>query len=359
MRTALLLVLLLACHGSAGSSHDATPGMDGAFDAEVDSGDGDVDAGVMPDAGTEDAAAPDASGPEIDCDAIPQGPFPFTRTSIFSSSEAEYGAEDFVFDREGYLVLVDRYTSTMFRLERRERPELVVGNLGTLSSAGTRILPNGKVVVADEGGPILLVGRDRSITPIATGYTSFNGLVVGIDGAIYGASYTYGVVRIDPETEQATVLYNVTSGGIDGITFSPDYRTLYFNEGEIYSAGEGRLLKGTLTSTGGLVDVQSVGRPLETTQGTLDGMTTDVCGNIYIAAQNISTDACTGSALVRVTPAGESSILTCMPEAFTPSLNFGSGRGDWDRNTVYVIDWFGFLYEVEVGVPGRREPHLE
>ena len=359
MRSALTLLLLcLACERTETQTLiDAAVGMDAAPDDS-----GTFDAGVTQDAASEDAgfedAARDASEPPVDCDAIPQGPFSFTRISL-AGADLSYGAEDFVFDREGYLVMVDRYTSTMFRMKRRERPELVVGNLGTLSSAGTRILPDGDVVVADEGGPILLVDRNRSITPIATGFTSFNGLVVGMDGAIYGASYTYGVVRIDPETSEGTVLFNVPSGGIDGITFSPDYRTLYFNEGEIYSAGDGRLFRGTLTSTGGLIDVESMGRPLETTQGTLDGMTTDVCGNIYIAAQNIYTDDCSGSALVRVTTRGESQILACLSEAFTPSLNFGSGFGDWDRNTIYVIDWGGYLYEVPVGVPGRREPHLQ
>ena len=43
--------------------------------------------------------------------------------------------------------------------------------------------------------------------------------------------------------------------------------------------------------------------------------------------------------------------------AFTPSLSFGSGVGDWDRSTLYVIDWNGKLYEVPVGVPGRSLPH--
>lgn len=79
---------------------------------------------------------------------------------------------------------------------------------------------------------------------------------------------------------------------------------------------------------------------------------------MYIATQNVNNPHCAGSSVVRVDPDAEAEIVTCFGNtAFTPSLSFGSGLGGWDRSTLYVIDWYGKLYEVPVGVPGRPEPH--
>jgi hypothetical protein len=41
-----------------------------------------------------------------------------------------------------------------------------------------------------------------------------------------------------------------------------------------------------------------------------------------------------------------------------PALNFGSGVGDWQADKLYVMDFLGKMYEVDVGVPGKWEPHL-
>ena len=72
----------------------------------------------------------------------------------------------------------------------------------------------------------------------------------------------------------------------------------------------------------------------------------------------VSNMHCAGSSVVRVDPDDQAEIVTCLGNmAFTPSLSFGSGVGDWDRSTLYVIDWNGKLYEVPVGVPGRSLPH--
>jgi sugar lactone lactonase YvrE len=297
---------------------------------------------------------PDAEIPVTDCDNLPAGPLPFNTISITS------GAEDFVFDRDGNLVLVDRWTGDVIKVTKDGVRHLFVPGIGTYSSAGTRMLANGDIVVADEAGPIVKVTPQGGVSQIVTNYSGFNGLVVGMDDKIYGASYQHGVVRTDPVASTATLLVSIGDyAGVDGITFSPDYETIYFNEGEIYSQGDGRLFRMRLLPDGTIADLTDLGRPLMATQGTLDGMTTDVCGNVYIAASWIQTAGCAASALVRVLPeGGPGEILACLP-GFTPSLNFGSGFGGWDPMSIYVIDWGGSVYEVPVGVMGKPEPHLQ
>ena len=45
--------------------------------------------------------------------------------------------------------------------------------------------------------------------------------------------------------------------------------------------------------------------------------------------------------------------------AVIPALNFGlPDSGGWHLDRLYVMDFMGALWEVDVGVPGKWEPHL-
>lgn len=296
--------------------------------------------------------------PAYDCSDIPELPVEvmMVRTVI--------GAEDFEFDAHGNAVVPQRGPNALFLYPREGEPVLLNPDINLGSTAGCAILPDGDIVVADEAQPLIArIDPDTGqVTPISYGggLAGCNGLTVGSDGMMYGASYTSGVLRIDPDTAEAEVLYSRprTYEGIDGITFSPDEAFLYFNEGEIYQQGDGSLFRGTFG--GGLLDeVEDLGPPLSGSQGTIDGMTTDVCGNVYIAAQNVNSPLCAGSSTIRVTPDNEVEIVACFGNLVnTPSLSFGSGIGGWERDALYVIDWGGQIYELPVGVPGMPLPHL-
>lgn len=308
-----------------------------------------LDVGVIPDLPTGDE-----TGVEFDCSDIPDLPVDYTIVRDV------YGAEDLEFDGNGNLVIAVRGTNALFLYPREGAPMLLNPDLNLASITGTAILPDGDIVVADEGqSKIARVNPDDgTVTYISYSGSGSNGLVVGNDGFMYAASYGSGVLRIDPEDGTTQFLYDLTSG-IDGITFGPDYDLLYFNEGEIYQAGDGRLFRGHLDGGEEFEEVEDLGPPLEATQGTVDGMTADVCGNVYIATQNVNNGGCAGSSVVRVTPEDEPELVTCFGNsAFTPSLTFGSGLGDWELDSLYVIDWYGKIYEVPVGVPGRPLPHL-
>lgn len=296
--------------------------------------------------------------PMFDCTQIPELP---VGASVV---RAVPGGEDLEFDANGNLVLAVRGQNALFLIPRVGDQVLLNPDINLTSTAGTAVLPDGDIVVADEFSP-LIARVDPStgqMTPITygPGIGGCNGLIVGSDGMLYCATYwngppTSGVVRIDPDTGDAEMLY--PAPGIDGITFAADESFLYFNEGEFYGAGTGRLFRAPFD--GDLGDVEDLGPPLAATQGTVDGMVSDVCGNIYIATQGVNSPECAGSSLVRVAPDDTVEIAACFGNgAFTPGVAFGSGVGGWEADAAYVIDWVGVVWEVPLGVPGAVLPHL-
>ncbi len=296
--------------------------------------------------------------PMFDCTSIPD--LPVDATVVRNVP----GGEDLEFDALGNLVLAVRGQNALFLIPRDGDQVLLNPDINLTSTAGTAVLPNGDIVVADEFSPLIArVDPDNGqMTPITygPGIGGCNGLIVGSDGMLYCATYwdgppTSGVARIDPDTGDAEFLYQAP--GIDGITFAADESFLYFNEGEFYGAGTGRLFRAPFD--GDLGDVEDLGPPLAATQGTVDGMVSDVCGNVYIATQGLNSPECAGSAAVRVTPDDTVDIVACFGNnSFTPGVAFGSGVGGWEADALYVIDWLGVVWELPVGVPGAVLPHL-
>jgi len=297
--------------------------------------------------------------PMFDCTDIPELPVEATVVRTVP------GGEDLEFDAHGNVVIAERGQNALFLIPREGDQVLINPDINLTSTAGTAVLPDGDIVVADEFSPLIarVDPETGQMTPITygPGIGGCNGLIVGSDGMLYCATYwdgppTSGVARIDPDNGDAEFLY--PAPGIDGITFAADETFLYFNEGEFYGAGTGHLFRAPFED-GELDEVEDLGPPLAATQGTVDGMVSDVCGNVYIATQGLNSPACAGSSTVRVTPEDEVEIVACFGNnSFTPGLAFGSGVGGWEADTLYVIDWFGVLWEVPVGVPGAPLPHL-
>ena len=136
----------------------------------------------------------------------------------------------------------------------------------------------------------------------------------------------------------------------DGITFSPDYKTLYFDEemGNLHRApvnedgmlGEPTLIDNLFEAVGTVEGL-----------GLLDGMTADACGNVYVVDME--------GRVIRATPSNEIEVavdLTSEYFPFIPAVNFGSGVGGWKRDHLYIISFDVGIYEVEIGAIGKPEP---
>lgn len=296
--------------------------------------------------------------PMFDCTDIPELPIEATVVRMVP------GAEDLEFDANGNIVVAVRGQNALFLIPREGDQVLLNPDIDLISTAGTVVLPDGDIVVADEFSPQMArvdpdTGQMEKIT-YGPGIGGCNGLIVGSDGMLYCASYwdgppTSGVARIDPENGDSEMLY--PHAGIDGITFAADETYIYFNEGEFYGGGTGHLYRAPFD--GDLGEVEDLGAPFAATQGTADGMVSDVCGNVYVAMQGVNNPECAGSSAVRVAPDNTVEIVSCLGNSsFTPGIAFGSGVGGWEADALYVIDWYGVVWEIPVGIPGAVQPHL-
>lgn len=226
----LLLVLLIACEptkipvgdtgGDAPADSDSAPATD-----THDTVDSASDSGSTPETGTDTAT--------VDCEALPDLPVEADQYSGFTT------AEDFAFTRDGLVVSVDAY-GNLVAIAMDGTQTLLRPGVG--STAGTRILPDGDVVVANVGeGSVQRISlTDGGITTLASGFPYPNGLDLGLDGLIYVADTNQGrLYQIDPDsgetTEVARGLYSP-----NGVALSPDGETLYvgsFGGGAVYAIG--------------------------------------------------------------------------------------------------------------------------
>ena len=248
-----LLTLLLGCGPAGGSLGGDLPAGDDDQAADDDDLAVDDDDGVDDDddADDDDAGDDDDTTP---CEGLNPVPTSWvTHTGITS-------AEDFVFDLEGYVVSVDGQGNLVRSSQDGQTSLVVPGVVG--DSAGISMLPGGDVVVADPwAGTLVVVSSEGSVQTLLSGLSYPNGVEVHRDGWIAVSEHDAGVVRrVDPVTGEFVVL---GSGLVNpnGVTFSPDYETLYVN-----SFGGGTVHKIPLDGDGAAGPPElfaSVGGPIE------------------------------------------------------------------------------------------------
>jgi sugar lactone lactonase YvrE len=238
-------------------------------------------------------------------------------------------------------------------------PELLIPGIGAGKGAGNnstirgmRFLLDGDLVAADPvANSLLRVRLEGSVETIIDGLPDPNGIAVGMDGFVYVSCIGGEIRRIDPATGASTVLLSDDDRHFDGITFSPDYKTLYFNDetaGTVYQMPV--FEDGTAGEVSLLADLSGM------TSRPLDGMAADECGNVYTVEMI--------GKVWRITPEGEvvevvdlSSENRRPVEFFILALNFGSGYNGWKQDALYVISILQGVFEVHVGVRGKPEPH--
>ncbi len=194
------------------------------------------------------------------------------------------------------------------------------------------------------------------ITPDAQRYTINSevygyGLRIGPDSRIYLAEAT-AIRRLNGITGLAQTVVGVpdlASGAYAHVfDFSPDLRKLYVGMTGV-SAGDIRVveLDEDLNATSELLPFAE----LSEEKVWIDGVATDVCGNLYVA--NFSS-----SQLFKVTPGGDVSVFvdwSADPTQYGHGAVFGNGAGGFRIDALYLPMPYNdhTVQEVVVGVPGR------
>jgi streptogramin lyase len=295
------------------------------------------DAPAAPDAPLPDAAPPDATplpdAAAFDCDNIPPLPAAFNVYTGFSNSE------DFAFDDEGNLV--STASNNLTKQPKSGASQLFVPNIG--STAGTRYLPSGELVIASVSeGSLLRVSPSGGVQTVLSGLAYPNGVEVGDDGYAYVAENNGSRVRrINPETGA----FEIIATGLDnpnGVSFSPDYKKLYVGS---FGAGVVYVIK---RNGDGTWSAPAIFGSVSAASGGYDGLAVDVCGNVYVTVFVDGT-------VWRFGPAGgDAELVASLGTTWIPNLHWGVGIGGWDADKLYVIErGGGRVYELLVGVPEK------
>ena len=279
-----------------------------------------------------------------DCSTLPDRPTVWNRMDNIPMSE------DFTIDTDGYLWGVNAETTALVKTLYGGTPELVVPSVSSWGR-GTRFLSTGDLVIAEpDGGQLIRVDvTTGSVTPVVGDLQEPNGIAVDEDDWVYLTEMNGRVNRINPYGGERSVIFD-NPVSTDGITFSPDYSTLYWN------SESGEVIQAEIDAEGAIVGTPSVLALIDDMAffDLLDGMTADVCGNLYVVRMS--------GYIVRVTPQGQQEVvvdLTGVPGGvFISAANFGSGFGGFERENLYVMNLNGGVFEIEMGIPGKWEPHL-
>jgi len=283
---------------------------------------------------------PPVEPPPVDCDAIPQGPFTLEKLN------GSMASEDLAFDAEGHVI--GSNDQAIFKSGYNESPQVWIPNFKF--RAGLRFLPNGHLIVCnDKTGQLIRIDTEGVQHVLVNGLSYPNGLTVDLEGWIYFTEHDANQVwRVHPFTGEKTLL-TTQIGNPNGVTFSPDYKTLYiggFN-------GEGTVYAMSISPSG--TPGKLVPFATNVGSGWLDGMATDACGNVYICDYG-------QTVIYRISPDGQTKTKIIdgsnIQGAYLPNLQWGSGIGGWDPLAVYIPDgWNKGVFEVVLGVPGKERPY--
>ncbi|MEE9384612.1 MAG: SMP-30/gluconolactonase/LRE family protein [Nannocystaceae bacterium] len=352
--------------GSSGATEgasdaEASATKDDGDDDSAGDGDGEDEATGSLSPAEEEATAP------FDCDNLP--PLPATYTTIVGPGRSE----DFSFSAGGSLLTISEghlishgYDGTTEIVA----PSVLETNFhGDKTSHGLVVLPGGDIVFGDSGRSALVrVTPNGGQTTLLEELPFPNGIAVDREGRIY-VTVVLGhpgdptpdeisddvadkgvVIRVDPDSGEYEVVADTLTLP-NGLAFGPSYAVLY-----IGSHMDGGFIYALDIASGQLaIAAEGVGGKGILGTGSLDGISVDRCGNIY--ATEI------GSAVVwRVSPDGQTVEkvvdLSSAGVMWVPSCHFGSGRGGWGAQNLYVVSYEKYhIYEIPLGVPGVDAAH--
>lgn len=364
MRRRRMLVLVIAVLGfacSSGSGGSYTPDPDASKTTDVagevsidDSGELDeASVDTVTDGTTGELKPPpvdglsevegvdiaEDTGPEFNCHSIPQGPFELVKMKGVIASE------DLAFDSEGYLVGSDN--KVIFKSDPEGNSHIFSPNINF--RAGLAMLPSGWLVVNDnELNRLVKIDPDGVQYTLLTGLKYPNGIAIDMQGYIYITEENADrVLRVHSYTGEYTVLTEAIDHP-NGICFNQDFTGLYigqFGGGWVYYMSispDGK--PGKVIKWGDMTD----------TQGLLDGIAVDYCGNVYVCEFG-------QTEVYRFTPDGqhrEKIVDATELETYLPNLRFGAGPG-WSSTSLYAPDgWHAEdgAWRIDIGVPAPPLP---
>jgi sugar lactone lactonase YvrE len=317
-----LAILIFA--GCAAPKSNLPPGSD-TFD----------ESGAEPD---DTGTKPTETSTDFDCSApFPQAPFQIETYPIQTQ-------EDFDFSTGGYLVyqLGEAVVGT-----DKQGTTTVLSPGAAGDPRGVHGLTDGRIVIMSpwDGSIKIVDPLTQGLDILAGGLNTPNGVEVDLNDRIYFTSMGE-VGWTEPYGRDKHVIHSFGSGAEqapNGIALSPDEQrlTVAVPDGEHTN----------------LVTIDLIGpdewgnvQVLRTDSGWRSALDTDVCGNIYTVDYN------TG-ALWRILPDGTDESLGTLPAdeiwGFS-AMRFGPGQGGWERDRLYITSRNAEVYEVFIGIPGRR-----
>jgi sugar lactone lactonase YvrE len=281
------------------------------------------------------------TGPEFNCQHIPQGPFELVRMKGVIASE------DLAFDSQGFVVGSDN--EVIFKSDIAGNSHIFSPNMKF--RAGLAMLPNGWLVVNDnELNRLVKIDPDGVQYTLLTGLDYPNGIAIDMQGYIYiTEEYANRVLRVHSYTGEYTVLTTAISHP-NGICFNKDYSGLYIGS----FGGGGWVYYMSLSPEGKPGKVIKWG-DMTDTPALLDGIAVDYCGNVYVCEYQ-------ETEVYRFSPDGqqrEKIVDATEMETYLPNLRFGAGPG-WDNTSLYAPDgWHpkDGVWRIDIGVPAPKLPY--
>ena len=332
MRSVFLVLPVIAC----GPDENVERG-DVVSDDRTVSGPGDTD-----DTDTDSTDTGSTGGvTDFDCTApLPQPPFQVVSLDIQTQ-------EDFDFAAGGYLVY--QYGLAVVGTDRQ-------GNNAVLSPGtagdprGVHGLADGRIVIMSpwDGAIKIADPQTNGLEVLAGCLTTPNGVEVDLSDRIYFTSYGE-VGWTEPDGSESQVIHSWDQGftQANGIALSPDEQTLTVAVPRVQNTDFMTIDRLGPDEWGNVQLLHDV-------TGFFSALDSDMCGNIY------TVDYTSGD-LFRILTDGTAEPLGVVTPgvgfgAFS-AMRFGSGEGGWERDRLYVTLRGSAVFEVHVGVPGRRHPN--
>ena len=291
--------------------------------------------------GTTGSTADTASTlPVVDCANLPQPPL---STRGVPGARGYHGLaftqDGRIAGSDGNLLGADAYGNTSVILP------------GTGSLQQLDMLSDGRIVAASstDGAVIAVDPATGGATVLAAGLSfGLYGLRVGPDDRVYLADQDR-IFRVDPSTGSSEVWLDQNNISPKVLDFNVDFTKMYI--GTNYE--QGKVWEVLLDANHDPIAAPTL---LAETPGSWhDGLTVDVCGNIYVAEFN-------NRAMYRIDPSGTVRTVMDLNGAqnnfYGHGVVFGTGSDGWLADAVYVPQPYNgdTVAEVVLGVPHRSYP---
>jgi hypothetical protein len=290
---------------------------------------------------------------DIDCTAIPYGPFD---GEVFIN---ELGfVEDLAFDGMGNFVVI-LYGKDIKQVDAEGNLTTTTMDPPATSTSGTRYMPDGRLMAAlPSAGEILQISPDGTAESFIDGLIFPNGVYADFTGALWVTdSDRNEVLRVSPEGQGDVVASGEVATGPNGVVYDELRQSLFFATGMYLDLMS---IVRIDFDENGVASEPVVVIALDDANG--DGVAMDGCGNIYFADNHspsgtANEDKTTKIRRLRLDGAGDlldSEIIAEMPGSIT-NFQWGSGPG-FDPESLYTVGFGGVSYQIDVGVLGAPVP---